>query len=114
MGALFIFASITVLFHLMTPPEPTGKVKVFMEGVMATGYMMTFIKVTELACGIAFVTGYFVPLASVVIAPIILNIFFFHLFVDRTGLPVAIFLVLANAFLGYANWEKYRPMMQPK
>ncbi len=111
MGGLFLFASISVLFNLIPQPELTGNVKTFMDGVNATGYLMTLIKVTELVCGLAFVTGFFVPLASVVIAPVIVNIFFFHLFVDRSGLAVALFLVAANSIVAYSNWDKYRPML---
>src|SRR4051812_10350838 len=108
MGLLFIFGSVTYLFNLIQPPELTGNVKTFMDGVIATRYLMPLIKVTELVCGIAFVSGQFVPLASILIAPIIVNIFMFHAFVDTTGLPVAIALVLANLFLAYSNWDKYR------
>jgi uncharacterized membrane protein YphA (DoxX/SURF4 family) len=114
MGLLFLFASVSVLFNLIPQPELTGKVKVFMEGVNATGYLMTLIKITELLCGIAFVSGYFVPLATVVIAPIIVNIFFFHAFVDTSGLPVAGLLVLANIFLAYANRDKFKPLLEAK
>ena len=114
MGALFLFASIVVLFNLMPQPEQTGNVKIFMDGMIATGYLLPLIKITELLCGLAFVSGFFVPLASVVIAPIIVNIFFFHALVDTSGLPVAVFLVLANSFLGYANWNKYKPMLAAK
>ena len=114
MGLLFLFGSITYLFGLMKQPELTGNVKIFMEGVMATGYLMTLIKVTELVCGIAFVTGRFVPLAAVVIAPVIVNIFMFHYMVAPEGLPAAIFLVLAETFMGYAYWDKFKPMMAAK
>jgi putative oxidoreductase len=114
MGLLFLFASVSVLFNLIPQPELTGKVKVFMEGVNASGYLLPLIKITELVCGIAFVSGYFVPLATVVIAPIIVNIFFFHAFVDTSGLPVAVFLVLANIFLAYAYWDKYKPLLEAK
>jgi len=114
MGLLFLFGSITYLFDLIKPPELTGTTKAFMEGMLATGYMMTLVKLTELVCGLAFVTGLFVPLASVVIAPVIVNIFLFNLFVDTSGLPISIFLVLANSFLGYAHWNKFKPMMKIK
>ena len=78
MGLLFLFASIVVLFNLVPKPEVSGVVKTFNEGLESVGYFMPLLKVTELLCGIAFVTGRFVPLATVVIAPIIVNIFFFH------------------------------------
>ena len=111
MGLLLLFGSIAYLFNLMPQPELTGNVKIFMEGVMATGYLMLFIKLTELVCGLAFITGRFVPLAAVIIAPVTLNIFLFHYFVDPNGLPIAVGLVGANVFLGYAYWERYKPMM---
>ena len=114
MGLLFLFASIVVLFKLVPQPEQTGNVKIFMDGVNASGYLMPLIKITELLCGIAFVAGRFVPLATVVIAPIIVNIFFFHVFVDTSGLPVAVFLVLANIFLAYAYWDKFKPLLEAK
>jgi uncharacterized membrane protein YphA (DoxX/SURF4 family) len=114
MGLLFLFASIVVLFKLFPQPEQTGNVKIFMDGVNASGYLLPLIKITELLCGIAFVAGRFVPLATVVIAPIVVNIFFFHAFVDISGLPVAVFLVLANIFLAYANWDKFKPLLEAK
>jgi putative oxidoreductase len=114
MGLLFLFASVSVLFNLVPQPELTGKVKVFMEGVNASGYLLPLIKITELVCGLAFVAGRFVPLATVVIAPIIVNIFFFHAFVDTSGVPVAVFLVLANIFLAYAYWDKFKPLLEAK
>jgi uncharacterized membrane protein YphA (DoxX/SURF4 family) len=114
MGLLFLFASIVVLFKLVPQPEQTGNVKIFMDGVNASGYLLPLIKITELLCGIAFVAGRFVPLATVVIAPIIVNIFFFHAFVDTSGLPVAVFLVLANIFLASAYWDKFKPLLEAK
>lgn len=116
MGLLFLFASIVVLFNIMPPPpadQLPPRVAVFMEGVKATGYLLTLIKVTELVCGLAFVFGRFVPLATVVIAPVIVNIFLFHVFVDTSGLPVAIFLVLANSFVAYYYRASYAPLFRP-
>ncbi len=111
LGLLFIFGSITYFLNLYPQAELTGNVKIFMDGLYASGYVMTLVKITELVCGIAFVANRFVPLASIVIAPIIVNIFLLHLFVDASGLPAGIFLVLANSFLAYSNWEKYQPIL---
>lgn len=114
MGLLFLFASIVVLFHLVQKPELTGVVRTFNEGLESVGYFMPLLKVTELVCGLAFVSGLYVPLATVVIAPIIVNIFFFHAFIDRSGLPVAIFLVLANAFVAYYHRKSYVGLLEAR
>ena len=111
MGLLFIFSSVVVLFNLVPQPELTGNNKIFVDGINASKYLLPLIKITEFFCGLALVTGYFVPLATVVIAPIVINILFTHIFVSPEGLPVAVALLFANIFLAYANWDKYRPML---
>ncbi len=111
LGLLFIFSSVVVLFNLVPQPELTGNNKIFIDGINASKYLLPLIKITELFCGIAFLTGYFVPLATVVIAPVIVNILFTHIFVTGDGVPFAAVLFLANIFLAYANWDKFRPVV---
>ena len=114
MGLLFIFASVTYLFKLYPKPELAGNMKIFFEGMEASGYLLVLLKVTELVCGIAFVSGRFVTLAAVVIAPIIVNIVCVHAFLDPKGLPLAIFLVLGNLFLAYYYRENYKTLFVAK
>ena len=99
MGLLFLFASITyflMMMGLFPVPPMEGPVKAFNEGLAASGYFFTLLKITEFVCGLLLVTGRFVPLALVVLSPIIINILMVHTFLDRSGLPVAAFLVLAS------------------
>lgn len=114
MGGMFLFASIVVLFNLVPHPELTGKVKVFMDGIAATGYLLTMLKIFELVCGAAFLLGRFVPLAAVVIFPIILNILMFHIFLEPSGLPIAILLMIGDLFLAYYYRDKYKPLFDAK
>ncbi len=114
MGLLFLFASVTYFFNLITPPPMTGAVKAFNEGLAGSGYFFTLLKVTELTCAILLLTGRFVPLALVILSPIIINIFMFHLCLDRSTLPVAIFMVLANIFLAYCYRDAFKPLLTSK
>lgn len=114
MGLLFLFASITYWFKLITPPEQVGAMKVFNQGLEASVYIMPTVKAIELICGIAFVTGLFVPFAQVIISPIIINILCVHIFLAPEGLPVAVFLVLSNVFLAYVNRESFRALFVMK
>ncbi len=113
MGLLFLFASITYFFNLIPVPEMTGPMNEYNEGLAATRYFMPFLKTVELLCGLAFVTGFFVPLATVIIAPVILNIFFAHAFMAPEGLPAAVLLVLANAFVAFYYRDRYAPLLRP-
>ena len=119
MGLLFLFASIVVLFDLVPQPDLNDPMfsdaaRDFNKGIMSVRYFIPLLKITELLCGVAFVLGRYVPLATVLIAPIIINIFFYHIFVDKTGLPVAIFLVLANIFVAYYYRASYAGLLTAK
>ena len=71
------------------------------------------LKVTELICGILLLSGRFVPLALVVLAPISINIFMVHLIMAREGLPVAIFVVASHLFLAYYYRDAFKPLLTP-
>jgi len=114
LGVLLLTASVTFLLKLVTPPPMEGAMKTFTDGMAATGYMLPTVKVIELLCGLAFVTGRFVPLATVVLAPITVNIVGVHVFLDPKGLPVALFVLGANLFLAYARRDVFRPLLKAK
>lgn len=113
-GLLFLFASVTYFLNVAPPPEMTGRPKEFMEGLEASGYIMPVVKVFELLCGLAFVSGRFVALAVVVIFPIAVNILLVHAILLPEGLVIAIPLFLAILFLAYVEREKYKPMLAAK
>lgn len=113
-GLLYLFSAIVLIFKLMPQPELTGNLKVYMEGITASGYLMPMVKVVEVTCAIAFISGFFVPLATVMIFPININILMVHLFLAPEGLPVAIFLMINNLLLAYYYRDKYKTLFIAK
>lgn len=102
LGLVFLLAGIAGLFNLAPPPENLApRMDAFMKGIMATGYFFTLLKGTEAVCGALLVLGLFVPLALVVLAPIILNIVLVHLFMAPEGLPLALFLGALEIYLAF-------------
>lgn len=114
MGLLLLFASVTYLFKLFTPPPLTGAMKVFNDGLEASVYLIPTAKVIELICGIAFLTGRFVPLAAVVIFPIVVNILLINIFITPEGIVMGALLMLANLFVVYYHRESYKPLFKAK
>jgi len=49
----------------------------------------------------------FVPLAMVILAPIVVNIVAFHVFIDRMGLPVALVLLAIHVYLMWCYRKAY-------
>jgi putative oxidoreductase len=116
MGLMFLFASVVVLFKIDMGkmPEMSEANKTFMAGIMASGYLLTFIKVTELVCSILFLTGRFVTLATVIIFPITINILLSHIFVAPEGIPMAVALLIGNLFLAYYYRKNYESLFVMK
>ena len=83
----------------------------FFKGMMATGYFFYLLKGTEIACGLLLLSGRFVPLALVVLAPVVLNIFFVHTFLMPEGLPIAVILGALEVYLAFFSKE-YSPTIK--
>ncbi len=112
LGLLFAASAAVVLFGKVEAPEMTGDVKTFMDGMMASKYLLPFIKITELVCGLLLISGRFVPLATVMIFPVTLNIFFYHAFLQPNVMSVLI--LAANLFLAYACRKNYEGLLAAK
>jgi len=118
MGLLFMFSS--VMYVLMVtgvfpmPEMPPGALKTFNEGLGASGYFFTLLKITEFVCGLMLVTGRFVPLAMVILSPIIINIVLTHAFLAPEGIVPGLFLALGNIFLAYCYRDAFRPLLTSK
>lgn len=107
-GLLLLFASISYFLHLFPEPPLAGNMKIFNDGIKASGYLMPLVKTVELLCGLAFVTGKFNKLAFIILMPISINIIFTHIFLAPEGIPVAAFLFVGNIFLIYTKWDSYK------
>jgi uncharacterized membrane protein YphA (DoxX/SURF4 family) len=113
-GLLFLWASIAYFFNLMPQPELTGDMATLMAGFAASHYIFPVIKTIELLCGIAFVSGFFVPLATVIIFPISVNILLIHVFLSPKDLPIALFIMIVNLFLAYRHSSSYKGLFVTK
>ena len=63
---------------------------VFHHALTDTGYVFQLVVIAEFIAGVLLILGVAVPLALILLAPIIVNIFLFHLFLAPGGLPVAV------------------------
>src|SRR3954470_15215113 len=115
MGLLLLVGSILFFLKLTpTPPKMEPGMKLFFDGIVASVYLLPVVKGIELLCGIAFVSGRFVPLATVVLFPITLNIVLVHGFLDPKGLGAGLFLLFGNLFLAYTYRKNYEPILAAK
>jgi putative oxidoreductase len=109
LGALFLFGGIA--FFFTSPPPLTGNMAIYFEGLKASKYFFILLKSTEILCGLFLVSGFYVPLALVVLAPIALNIFLVHAFLEPSGLPIAIGVAVSVIYLAFFS-PSYSPVIK--
>lgn len=97
----FVFGLNGFLNFIPVPEELPENMVTFMNGMMVTGYFLPLVKGTEVVCGLLLLTGVFVPLALVVLAPVILNIFLVHAFMAPDGLPMALVIGGLEVYLAF-------------
>ena len=114
LGLIFLFSSVSYFLNLVPQPEMEGDIKIFNLGLSASVYLIPLVKAIELLCSIAFLSGRFVPLATLVIFPIIINILLVHTFLAPEGLPVALLLLIGNLLIAYNFRKNYTPILASK
>jgi uncharacterized membrane protein YphA (DoxX/SURF4 family) len=102
LGLIFTVFGLIGLLNLI--PQPTDLPQPLMDftkGLMATRYFFPFLKSVETLCGLMLLSGMYVPLALVVLAPIVINIFLVHAFLAPSGVPLAIVIGLLMIYLSF-------------
>ncbi len=114
LGAICVIFGLNKFFQFMEMPPLPEAAQSFMMALVETGYVMPTLGIVFLAVGVALLSGFFVPLALVILAPVSVNIFFFHAFLDPTGIGAA-FLVTALNFVLLIKYKKaYCKLLKPK
>lgn len=113
LGLMFVFGGVTGLFEL-AEPEMGEEGAAFMGAIMDTGYLWPVIKVTEIVCGVLLILGMFVPLALVVLAPVVLNILLFHIFLEPSGVAIGLFLVVLGLYTAHQHRESFSGVLKRK
>lgn len=102
LGLLFFVFGLNGFLNFMpTPPVPPSAGE-FLGGLAATGYMFPLIKGTEVAAGALLLAGSFVPLALVLLAPVIVNIVLFHLVLAPGGYGMLAVILGLELFLAWS------------
>ena len=86
----------------------------FIGALKDTGYFWPMIKVTEVTSGLLLITGLFVPLALVLLAPVALNILLFHLFLSPSpgGLSVAVLVLVLGVYLAHHHRSSFAAVLR--
>ena len=117
MGLVFFAAGLVGLIMHPQPKEamPEGAMAL-MTGFAKSGYMLPLISGTEALVGLLLLINCFVPLALTIIAPVIVNIMAFHIFLmpAPNAFTPGIIVFLLEIYLAWSYRRVFAPMLALK
>jgi uncharacterized membrane protein YphA (DoxX/SURF4 family) len=93
LGLIFVVFGANGFLHFIPMPPPPGVAGQFM-GALFVSHVLVVVFLLELIPGILLLVGRYVPLALVLLGPVIVNILLFHVFMAPSGLPLAAVVVI--------------------
>jgi len=114
LGLMFVAFGAIGLFHLMTPPPmPDGLMKKFSEALNES-HISQVVSALQLISGLLFLVNRFVPLALVLLGPVLVNILLFHIFVAPAGFQPGVVATILWFIIFYAHRDAFAGIFKAK
>ncbi len=111
LGGLLTLFGLNGFFHFIPMPAYIGNASQFITGLGAASYFFPLLKLTEISCGLLLLTNKKVPLALIILAPVLINIILFHLFLAPEGLALPLILGGCELYLLKQYKNKFTPIL---
>ena len=105
LGLVFFVFGLNGFLQFMPMPELPPAAGELMGALGASGYFFPVLKIFETASGLMLLSGRFVPLALIFLAPVTLQIFLFNAVLAPGGIALAIVLLALNWYLGLGPYR---------
>ena len=113
LGLIFFVFGLNGFLHFLPQPKmPEGPVA-FFGALVKTRYMLPLLFGTQTLVGALLLVNRFVPLALALIAPVIVNIILFHMFLAPSGIAMAIVVLVLELYLAWSYRGAYLLMLAP-
>ena len=100
LGLLFLVFGLNGFLHFIPMPPPTGLAAQYM-GALYVSHYLVFIFLVQVVGGALLLANRFVPLALILLGPVLVNILLFHSFMAPAGLPLALFTTVLWGLVFY-------------
>jgi uncharacterized membrane protein YphA (DoxX/SURF4 family) len=109
LGLIFVAGPAATMFHAGEPTLPT-QAAAFARALSETGYMMPLLWSTEIVAGSMLLTGILVPLALLLLAPVVVNIVLFHAVLAPSVAVPAALVIGPEKFLAWQYRRAFQPL----
>ncbi len=114
LGLIFLILGLNGFFQFLPAPPLEGKAASFLGAMLETGYLFQIVKGVEVLAAIALLSGVYLPLMLVILMPITLNIFWFHLFLTPDSVVMSVVILLMQIFLAWVYRSYYTKLLSIK
>lgn len=109
LGLIFVVFGLNGFLHFLTLPPEEGLASQFM-GALFLSHYLSVIFFLELVGGLLLLVNRLVPLALVVLGPIVVNILFFHALMAPQGLSLAVATTVLWLLAAWSNRYYFEPV----
>lgn len=114
LGLILVIFGINKFLQFMPMPPMPEAAGEFMGALVKSGYIMVIVAIVEVVVGVLLLVNKFQSLALVIVFPVLLNAFLFHLFLDASGIGGAFLAITMNIFLFFANKDSYKLLFKSR
>ena len=113
LGLAFVLFSANYFVPFLPQPQqlPSPDAMAFIVAFKGAG-LLTFIKLIEMAAGLALISNVAAPLAATLLAPIIVGILWFHASLMPSGLPVPLALLVLELLVAWGYRGAFASMLR--
>lgn len=112
LGLIFVVFGVNAFLHFLPMPPMQGLSAQFMGALFQSHYLYA-IKCFEISGGLLLLLGRYIPLGLTLLGPVIVNILFFHIFLDNSGLPLALIVSALALFLVVRYRSAFAGLVKP-
>lgn len=115
LGLIFFVFGLNGFLHFIPNPPPPPAVGAFLGALSATGYMLKLIFCTQVVGGALLLIGVAVPFALVILAPVIVNIIAFHIYLspEPGAMAPGLLVTALEVFLAWYYRAAFAPLFNP-
>jgi hypothetical protein len=110
LGLIFTVFGANFFLHFLPQPPMSGPPADFATALFQSGYVMQTVKVVEITAGLLLLFNRYVPLALVLLAPVVVGIVGFHSSLAPASGGAAYLTLALTLFLAYAYRAAYAPL----
>ena len=113
LGLVFVVFGSNIFLHFIPmPPLPATLAGDFSKALMQSHYIYV-VGLLQVIGGLLLLIGRYVPLGLTLLGPVIVNILLFHIFLDPSGLPMAIVVAVLALFLLWRHRTNFAGLLKP-